>query len=329
MTGTVRSFKVVEKRQESRLITSFLLEPLDGWRPFRPGQFLVFRLPGGLVRNYSLSGSPDAPGLYRITVKREGAGSSHMHSLAVGDILQAQGPRGDFVLDEDSPRPVVLLAGGVGLTPLLSMLHRLAKGQRRTLFLHAVENGADHPLRDEVLRLCEAPHLTAHFLYRTPSDQDRAAHRFHSEGLIGKALLQSLLPLDDYDFYLCGPPPFMQACHDHLHDLGVRRERIAHEFFGPASRSVPPPAMVDTGDSVTFRSSGLSAAWDGSPSLLDFAEAQGLTPEFSCRAGICGTCRVPMPEGEVDWIEEPLVPPPEGHILLCCTRPKGAVVLDL
>lgn len=333
MSGALQSFKVVAKRQESRLITSFELEPLQDWPGFRPGQFLVFRLAEGLVRSYSLSGCPDRKGPCRITVKREGVGSSHLHDcVALGDIVQAEGPRGAFVLNEDSPRPVVLLAGGVGLTPLLSMLHRLAQGQRRTLFLHAVENGADHPLRDEVLELCQGPQMTAHFLYRAPTDEDRAEHRFHSEGLISKALLQRLLPLDDYEFYICGPLPFMQACHALLHDLGVPRDRIADEAFGPGlPRVAPSPTATAAtqGERVTFRASGLSAAWDDSANLLDFAEAQGLTPTFSCRAGICGTCLAPLAQGTVEWTEEPLIPPPEGEILLCCTRPKGPVTLEL
>lgn len=336
MSGTGLMLTVVKKQRESRLITSFLLKPVGPWRSFRPGQFLVFRLPGGVIRNYSLSGAPDDAGLYRITVKREsmGQGSGHLHDhVAVGDVLHAEGPRGEFVLDEQSPRPVVLLAGGVGLTPLVSMLHALAQTDRRTLFLHAVENGTDHPLRDEVLRLCEKPNLSAHFCYRAPSDEDRRSGCFHAEGFVTKRMLQSLLPLDDYDFYLCGPPPFMQACYGILRDLGVPRDRIAHEFFGPASQLeaplAKPAAVVVAGDSVTFETARLTAAWDGSASLLDFAEAQGLEPAFSCRAGVCGTCVTRLIEGAVDWTEDPLDTPPEGHILLCCTRPKGAVVLEM
>ncbi|NBZ90106.1 2Fe-2S iron-sulfur cluster-binding protein [Stagnihabitans tardus] len=336
MSSPALSLKVVAKRQESRLIASFLLEPEGEFRPFRPGQFLVFRLPGGVIRNYSLSGAPDAKGQYRITVKREamGQGSGHLHDqVSVGDVLQAEGPRGDFVLHTESPRPVVLLAGGVGLTPLLSMLHHLAQTDRRTLFVHAVENGADHPLREEVLALAARPNVTAHFCYRAPTDQDRAEGRFHSEGFLSKATLQALLPLDDYDFYLCGPPAFMQACYAILRDLGVARDRIAHEFFGPASQLDPAPAkpapVASQGNDVTFLAANKTAPWDDSPSLLDFAETQGLQPAFSCRAGVCGTCVTRLVEGSVDWTDDPLDPPPEGHILLCCTRPKGAVVLEL
>lgn len=339
MSGAALTLQVVGKEVESRLITSFWLKPLGPWQSYKPGQFLVFRLPGGLIRNYSLSGPPDDGGRYRITVKREamGQGSGHLHDqVGPGDLLHAEAPRGDFVLDEESPRPVLLLAGGVGLTPLVAMLHRLAQTGRRTLFLHAVENGADHALRDEVLRLCAAPNLRAHFCYRAPSEADRAAGLFHSEGFVTKEILQSLLPLDDYDVYLCGPPGFMQACFAILRDLGVPRARIAHEFFGPASQLEPAPAKpaetAETpvaGDAVTFRTSARTAPWDDSASLLDFAEAQGLTPDFSCRAGVCGTCVTRLIDGAVDWTDDPLDPPPEGHILLCCTRPRGAVVLEL
>ncbi len=364
-----RALKVIDKVRESSTITSFQLAPAEpgGWRAFEPGQFLVFKFPAGnerghVLRTYSVSCAPGHPGRYRISVKREtapqpgipdGLGSCHLHDdVSVGDILMADGPRGDFHLDRASSRPVVLLCGGVGLTPLVSMLHALAeKSDRRTVFIHACDNGEVHALGDEVRALAASrPGIEAHFVYRFPTEADRAAARHQAEGVITRELLQRLLPLDDYEFYLCGPPPFMQAVFRLVRSLGVAKDRIAYEFFGPATvlepdeaAAAPAPAAAemkqaapasakeaDGAITVTFRKSGRSASWvDGSESLLSFAEGHGLTPEFSCRAGVCGTCKTGLVEGEITYFEDPLDEPGAGQVLICCARPKGNVVLDL
>ena len=358
-----RDLKVVAKTRESSIITSFHLEPVDreGWRAFQPGQFLVFRIPvaGGkdfVLRNYSVSCSPAREGSYRITVKREaspqrglpdGVSSCYLHDeIEVGDVLAAEGPRGEFVLDRASTRPVVLLSGGVGLTPMVSMLHALATdSDRRTFFIHACDNGDVHALRDEVQALAASrPGVSTHFCYRFPTERDKADKSHHSEGLITRELLQSLLPLDDYEVYLCGPRPFMQAVYQILRGLGIEKHRIAYEFFGPATvleqaPAAPVPAAIAprtekavAGDAVTveFRKSGLTAVWDeAAGSLLDFAEAQGLSPDFSCRAGICSTCKSRLVDGEVAYFEDPLDELAADEVLLCCSKPQGPVVIDI
>lgn len=363
-----RRLRVVERVRESETITSFHLEPVDpaGWRDFEPGQFLVFKLPSGeadgfVLRNYSVSSPPGRPGRYRITVKREpapesptgaGIGSGHFHHrIAVGDEVLAEGPRGAFTLDRASLRPVVLLSGGVGLTPLVSMLHTLAAETARTVhFIHACDNGDLHALAGEVEAIAAMrPGVHVHFCYRVPNERDVERRRHQSTGFLTRELLQSLLPLDDYDFYLCGPTPFMKAVHGILRGLGVPKGRSAYEFFGPASlleevgetpRPTAASAVSATGPSpvavssdaptVEFARSGVVAAWSAaSPSLLDFAEAEGLQPEFSCRAGICSTCSVKLVSGEVEYFEEPLDPPADGEVLICCSRPKGPVVIDI
>lgn len=361
-----RDLKVVAKVKESAIITSFYLEPVDprDWLTFEPGQFLVFRIPvpretaGGkayLLRNYSVSGAPATVGRYRISVKREaapaaglpdGKSSSFLHDeVQVGHVLTAQGPRGDFVLDQTSTRPAVLLSGGVGLTPMVSMLHALASmPDLRAVFIHACENGDVHALRDEVTALAATrPGLVVHYCYRSPTERDKADRHFHSEGMISPDLLQRLLPLDDYDFYLCGPPPFMQAVYGMLRGLGVSKPRIAYEFFGPATVLEPGagPSVVVAGEpavlaanneatTVKFQKSGLKVAWDGTAtSLLAFAEDHGLSPEFSCRSGICGTCKSKLISGDVDYFEEPLDELRPGEVLLCCSKPRGSVVLDI
>ncbi|MFL1416561.1 FAD-binding oxidoreductase [Pseudomonas fildesensis] len=363
-----KTFRVIEKKQESAVITSFVLTANDGVSNlrFRPGQFLIVRLSleGGVtaLRNYSLSGDANAPSHLRISVKREpapfdrpqlppGQGSNHLHDVVqVGDLLEIAGPTGTFVLDEESPRPVVLFSGGVGLTPMLSMLHQLStQSSRPVYFIHACENGTVHAFRDEVLALASRrPGISVHFCYRNPDADDRAKSAFHSQGLVSRETLQRLLPLDDYDIYLCGPRFFMQANWRLLRDLGIAGKRIHYEFFGPATileedevvpaESLPlaspgsevPTASIEGALTVEFLPSGKRVAWDQNcQSLLELAEQNGLTPPFNCRAGLCNTCQVPLREGSVEYFEEPLDPPESGNILLCCTRPTSAVTVDL
>ncbi|MCY1498131.1 Flavohemoprotein [compost metagenome] len=353
-------FQVTGKVRESASITSFVLKPAmnDGRVEFRPGQFIVVRIPqaeGQVLRAYSLSSDPDDHSQVRISVKHElppphlpdvpaGLGSSFLHeSVEIGEQLDIAGPSGSFVLDESSERPVLLFSGGVGLTPMVSMLHRLATGSTRPVyFIHACENGAVHALRDEVLELAaRRTGIAVHFCYRMPTTDDLQRSHHHSSGLVSRETLQALLPLDDYDVYLCGPRPFMQANWRLLRGLGIGKERIRYEFFGPATIldedetpdepvAAAPVPQVDGDLTVRFEPSGRSVAWDAScPSLLDFAEREGFAPPFSCRAGLCNSCLTPLLDGTVEYTEAPLLEPEPGQVLLCCARPTSPVVLDM
>ena len=361
-----RRFRVVRRTQESALIVSFELVPADNAAvpPFVAGQFVTLRLPlpsgERLLRTYSLSGDPADTARWRISVKREpggddmpeGRGSSWLHTCVdVGDELELAGPSGAFVCGNDITRPVVLMSGGVGLTPLVSMLHRLRAmdgGQKRQVhFIHACENGAVHAFREEVRAMAAAhPNVQVHFCYRLPSVEDRELKLFDSEGLISKDTLQSLLPLDDYEAYLCGPLAFMQANWRLLRSLGIARERIHYEFFGPATVLEEDPVPATAGKTATvdaakpesamslatvrFHPQAEPVAWDPAcASLLDFAEKHGYQPAFSCRTGICNTCVTGLIDGEVAYTEEPLEPPLEGTVLLCCAKPAGCVTLAL
>ncbi|WP_236846504.1 MULTISPECIES: 2Fe-2S iron-sulfur cluster-binding protein [unclassified Bosea (in: a-proteobacteria)] len=365
---------MVSRTPESRTITSFALEPLDpaDWQAFEPGQYLPIRIPGAdgqvpALRTYSISSRPSDTARYRITVKREaapapglpdGVGSCFLHDrIGVGDLVEIAPPRGEFVLATDTKRPVILASGGVGLTPLVSMLHALTdEPEREVHFLHACDDGEVHALREEVDALIRSrPGLTARYCYRAPSAADAVAGRHHADGIMTRALLRSWLPLGDYDVYLCGPPPFMANVYAAFRELGVRKERIRYEFFGPATvleavdddaLGAPPAAVLPPADEpvaaaeangagaglqISFAQSRRSAAWDEAvdTTLLAFAERLGLDPPFSCRAGICSTCRTGLIQGEVDYVEEPLDPPGPGEVLLCCARPRGPLVLDL
>lgn len=357
-----RPFKVVSKIRESETISSFHLKPINAshWTDFEAGQFLTIRIPekentGFVLRNYTVSSAPGDVGYYRITVKREAAlqpdhadghASCWLHdAVDEGSVLEIDGPRGAFKLDRTTKRPVVLLSGGVGLTPMVSMLRQLSAEQERQVhFIHACDHGGVHALRQEIAELVSHNDLIkVDYCYRFPNEQDKSDNHHHSEGVLTKARLQSLLPLDDYDFYLCGPRPFMQAMYDYLREMGVSDQRIAYEFFGPASllktgggeaNPVPPviaPKVVDNGGcTVQLQRSGLEFVWDDSAlSLLDFLEANGVEPEFSCRAGICGSCVHGLVSGEITYFEEPLDEMASDKVLLCCARPSSSIVLDL
>lgn len=395
MNALFRRFKVINKVQESTVITSFYLQPEDNkalW-PAKAGQYLTLRIPMNdkpLLRTYSLSANVANTDSYRITVKREtapltvadapdGTGSCWLHDqVEVGSTLEVAAPRGTFVLDESSQRPVLLLSGGVGQTPLLSMLHSLADTSRSTWYVHACENGAVHAMQTEVNDLVEqATNLIySTVVYREPRAEDHAAQKFNSTGFIDKTLLQSLLPIDDYDVYLCGPTAFMVAMYKLLIELGIAGSRIAYEFFGTATSleavaadiqqpqkissvaaSKAPSALAnltfitnpdawavekstladgtkpesnDAGQTVSFLRSNLTVDWNSSnTSLLQLAEQHGLAPDYSCRSGICNSCKSPLLEGEVEYFEQPLDQPNSNEVLLCCSRPLGRVVIDL
>jgi ferredoxin-NADP reductase len=359
-----RPFRVKRKVRESATITSFYLTPVNpaDWSSFEAGQFLTIRIPdpkGGepIIRNYTVSSSPNQLGVYRITVKREaaltpdvanGIASCWLHDTVEDDaVVHITGPRGAFKLDKASERPVILLSGGVGLTPTVSMLNVLVRESDRPVwFVHACDGGSTHALGEEVQALAEERgNVHVHTCYRLPTDEDAKAGRYDSTGFITRETLQSLLPLDDYDVYLCGPPPFMQAMYDLLLSLGLNTSRIAYEFFGPASllsSSQPrtkPGIRLDIAQAqqdenaeirIVLGKSSVSFAWDPtSESILSFLESNGIEPEFSCRAGICGSCIQGLVSGEVDYIEEPLDDVPAGQVLLCCSKPVSSVVLDL
>ncbi len=355
---------------ESEIIKSFYLVAEDGapLPEFLPGQFLTFKftLPDQeqpIIRNYSLSSSSVNPQFYRISVKREpappnqsnlpeGLVSNYLHdSIKVGDCLVGSHPGGQFHLDTESDRPVVLLSGGVGVTPMISILHKLAaQGSRRVIYIHACENENVQAFKSEVQTLAEnSSNITLHHCYREFGGQATNI----SQGLVDKNLLQQLLILDDYEFYLCGPPPFMSVMYKLIRELGVSAERIAYEFFGPATvlekefdttvhageqtvtahkeeKQSESQELTDQAIQVYFKNTGLTVSWDDQhDSILEFAEANGLEPDFSCRAGICSTCHCGMPEGEVEYIDDPLEMPEQGYVLPCISKPKSSIVIDL
>lgn len=232
-----RSFTLQRKEQESEVITSFYLVPSDGQplAEFIPGQFtcIVVDIDGrSLRRNYSLS---DRPGLghYRISVKREAEGevSNFLHEqVQVGDQVNLTAPSGNFVLNQHQ-RPLVLLTGGVGITPAISMLQPALESGREVHFLHGALNSRSHAFREHVDALAEQhENLKISYVYSEPLEGDVA----HATGFFDQAKLRAMLPANsDMDVYFLGPKPFMQNCQKLLNELGIPAENQRYEFFGP------------------------------------------------------------------------------------------------
>ena len=245
-----RDFVVESVTPESETIRSFVLVPADGGPVVRhePGQYLgfLFELPdhGVLKRNYSISCAPNDRA-YRITVKRESAPglpsgivSNWLHaSVGAGSVLKVTAPAGDFFLDRQSEAPVVLVSGGVGLTPMASMLETLAETgpERPTWFVHGALNGRVHAMRDHVRKLVASrDNLRAHVFYAEPEAGDRPGEHYDAPGLITAEWLVAHTPRESATYYLCGPKPFLAALANGLVGAGIPPERVRYEFFGPA-----------------------------------------------------------------------------------------------
>ncbi len=240
-----RDFVVTRRVRESETITSFHLSPSDGGPVIRhrPGQYLTFRLPvpgrAALRRNYSISAGPDTSG-YRISVKRElrGAGSNWLHDHAQeGTVLKVSPPAGDFFLPEQPERPVVLLSGGVGLTPMVSMLEAIAAAPAalEAHYVHGTMNSATHAMDRHVRRLAASrTGITASTFYSDPLPGDRPGASHDAVGFITIDWLRTNTPFQEADFYLCGPKPFLHAFVGGLARAGVPRSQVHYEFFGPA-----------------------------------------------------------------------------------------------
>jgi nitric oxide dioxygenase len=255
-----RDFVVESVARESETIRSFVLVPADGGPVLRhqPGQYLgfLFDLPGRgvLKRNYSISCAPNDRA-YRITVKREGAAdepagivSNWLHDHArYGTVLRAAPPAGDFFLDRASNAPVVLVSGGVGLTPMISMLETIAaeSPDRPTWYVHGALNGRVHAMRDHAKALTAGNEkVRLHTFYAEPEAQDRQGDHYDATGLISADWLVAQTPREEATYYLCGPKPFLSALVTGLQRQGIPAERIRFEFFGPADKLIEEPRQA-------------------------------------------------------------------------------------
>src|SRR5262245_56360497 len=353
-----RKFVVQRKVEEGCNITSFYLTPHDR-KPlpaYAPGQFLTFRLqiPGQarpVIRCYSISDSPH-PECYRVTIKKvpplpdrpdapPGLVSTFFHDqVKVGDILDVQAPRGQFVLDPARATPVVMIAGGIGLTPLLCMLNALADRNAlgETWLFYGVRNGSEHIMKDHLRRLAqEHPRFRLRVCYSRPAEQDVNGKDYDVGHCITLDLLKAQLPSSNYEFYICGPPGMMAALTEGLKAWGVPEAKIFTEAFGPASvpKSAPPAAgavaeaAAPRAAKVTFARSNRTAAWDPQAgNLLSLAQASNVEIPSGCCAGNCGTCETAIKAGTVRYLREPGWKAQAGTCLVCVAAPNGDVELD-
>lgn len=347
-------WQVLRIEQESRDIRSFYLQPEDG-QPvtFAPGQHIPVRLQlaaeKALIRTYSLSSAP-SDGHLRISVKAQGPASQHLHAqLKVGDSLQVRGPTGNFTLDAQSTRPIVLIGAGVGITPLIAMLReQLATGEGRRIYLfHGGRSLADLPFQQELAALKgkAGDVLSIYRALSQPEPEAVQGRDYAFASRLGIEQVKATLALDDYDFYLCGPASFTQDLYEGLRGVHVPDMRIHAEAFGPSTLrrhtesgqpalQQPPPASEPV--PVYFANSAKEARWTpGSGTLLELAERRGLAPEFSCRGGSCGTCKTKLVSGQVHYPNPPAELPEQGTVLICCAVPAQAedgvlaLVLDI
>ena len=340
------------ERQSDSVISIRLENPDGGHLPAaRPGQYLTLRIQPAneqraLLRNYSLSGPPDA-GYYRIAVKREhdGAASGYLHTfLRPGDQVDVAAPRGKFILDR-THAPVLLISAGIGATPVLAMLHALAeqRSDREIWWLCGARSGRDHPFAAEARTLLASlPNARSYVYYSRPSPTELEGRDFDTTGRLTPSRLAELELPRDAQSYLCGPTHFMEEISAGLAAMGIDAARIHTEPFGPApgltpgiaatpTRSPhPPTGPPGNGPRIEFARSDLAIPWSSdSTSLLEFAEACDVPVRWSCRTGVCHTCETTLIAGQVQYSPDPVEPPANGSALICCSQPRGDVVLDL
>jgi ferredoxin-NADP reductase len=266
--------------------------------------------------------------------------STHFHDrISEGDILQVKAPSGHFHIDSTSQTPVVLIAGGIGITPMISMLRWCLDEQPgRTIHLYyGLRHGHEQAFKHLLEQLAPStPNFKLHVTYSRPGENDVQGRDFQHTGHVNVELLKQTLPHGQHQFYVCGPPAMMESLIPALINWGVARNDLHYEAFGPASIKLPgdpvPPAGpdTDTAFAIQFSRSGRTLEWtDQDDNLLEFAERHGVVVDSGCRAGSCGSCETGLLHGEVTYNQTPDHDITPGHCLLCVGKPASALTLDV
>jgi anaerobic selenocysteine-containing dehydrogenase/ferredoxin-NADP reductase len=343
----LREFRVTELHREASDVSTVSFETSDGgYVPdFQPGQHITVQLQTGsqaVLRSYSLTGSAIVKGRrgYSIAVRKAlgvdesgvpqvGMASGFINdSLRVGDSLLARMPSGNFILPVTTERPLVLLAGGIGITPFLNLLETLS-GRSQTpeiLLLYANRNSSSHAFKERLDELSRVlPRLRVINFYSRPRSSDRVGADYQIAGRVAvehvpRALLK-LRPL----IYMCGLAQMMSEFSSALQRMGVPRFDIQQEVF--KSPVIP---VIEPGQShaVTFRKTGITHQWSSQDgSLLDFADRLGLRLPSGCRVGQCESCAVKVIAGSVIHLQGEGSDDPDV-CLACQAIPTSAITLD-
>ena len=350
-----RKFRVARIKEENATIKSYYLTSHDGKdvAQFLPGQHLTFRLkvPGKskpVIRCYSLSDDANRTDRYRVSIRRQaapmgstdipdGVSSCFFHDeLVQGSVLDVRAPNGKFYLDTLEQTPIVLVAGGIGLTPSLSMINTLYKMESdRSIDLFFAVRTADDLIMQERFNWLtrKMSNFRVHYFIFDLADEGVGNDRYNGYLSVERMFrtLSEIVNPADVDFYVCGPPPMMDAIVGGLGESGIDSQRIHFESFGPTSvsKSSVPVSELSKTHMVDVQVSGKSVKWSvDSGTLLDAAEDAGVPMESGCRAGSCGTCLTAILEGEVEYIDEAGTDIEEGSCLPCIAIPRTNLKLN-
>ena len=304
----------------------------------RPGQFLTFSfLFDGkrIIRSYSICSSPARSGYVEITAKRvsQGCVSVFLNDRAsLGMTVEVAGAFGQFCFDERKHQNVVLLAAGSGITPMMAMLRYIDDLCLETTvtLLYCVRTSNDIIFHDELEQMqARSKNFQYHLLLSQPHDEWTGRRGHINREFIEDTVKEPASP----DYFLCGPPPFMDASRSILTGLGVKPERIMQESFGgpPPKNGQPNPVKSEPGVLVEFSRSGKRCLVRSGQTLLEAAEEHGVGIPSSCRQGQCGTCKTKLLEGNVRMDTEQGLDPDlrgQGFVLPCVGHAEGAVTLD-
>jgi ferredoxin-NADP reductase/uncharacterized protein YcbX len=349
--GWPRTGRVLERHEESENVTSlWISDPLGFLPAAKPGQHVRVHVPGAAApswRCYTISGieprSEGRPGRLRISVKRDGRISSELHdAFEVGRELVVTGPFGEVTIESDASGDVLFVSAGAGITPTVAMLRALAERPeqaglggrgRRVRVVHVDRTAAGLPLwnevRDAVAALGDAE-ASLSLTRETPATAaalGATAGRPTPEGIV--AMLAELDPADT-DVYVCGPAGFTADVRAAIEAAGVAADRVHTEvFFSPTAAELTQPRPPSTAGPHRIAFGEQELVWrPGSGTVLEAVEGIGVDWPSGCRVGVCGTCARVLRAGEVEYLTEPLIPPPAGSVLVCCTAPTTDVVFE-
>ena len=355
-------FTIDKKVTESNNITSFYLKAAqpNNLHTYHAGQFLPIKITHHgetFYRSYTLSQAPKDH-TYRLSIKREDHGqvSRVLHDhYPVGSTLLAAAPMGDFIL-RNNDRNIVMLSTGVGITPMIAMLESLVNSPqhhqaRHVYFIHGTQSPTTQAF-SKALEQLEEKHswLHLHTVYSQAIKDSNHPSNPISHGRITLDKLTALLPLDHYEFYLCGSEGFMRSMFNELNQVGldgkgIDTRHIHYEFFGKGTieksiekRTHKPQLQNSTAHlannaHIVFSTSQKETQWtpnDGS--LIELAEKNDLTPAYSCRSGSCGACSTALLSGDVHYPQQPDFTPEAGQVLICCAKPaknSGTITLAM